>query len=125
MSAGGAFGGARGYQPKPPDKGVFPLDHFGECKQVGPRFYQPALLACTVLYGACLSNLCSDDSMLLSHAGQRGLYGMPQGTRQPGRGLQELGQIILGVQNGEVRLSGSASIPAAGVSYKAFAAPCT
>ena len=34
MSAGGAFGGARGYQPKPPDKGVFPLDHFGECKQV-------------------------------------------------------------------------------------------
>ena len=32
MSAGGAFGGARGYQPKPPEKGVFPLDHFGECK---------------------------------------------------------------------------------------------
>lgn len=31
MSAGGAFGGARGYQPKPPEKGVFPLDHFGEC----------------------------------------------------------------------------------------------
>lgn len=37
MSAGGAFGGARGYQPKPPDKGVFPLDHFGECKQVAGR----------------------------------------------------------------------------------------
>jgi len=34
MSAGGAFGGAKGYQPKAPDKGVFPLDHFGECKQV-------------------------------------------------------------------------------------------
>ncbi|KAK9904671.1 hypothetical protein WJX75_000194 [Coccomyxa subellipsoidea] len=34
MSAGGAFGGARGYQPKSPDKGVFPLDHFGECKQL-------------------------------------------------------------------------------------------
>lgn len=31
MSSGGAFGGARGYQPKPPEKGVFPLDHFGEC----------------------------------------------------------------------------------------------
>jgi len=31
MSAGGAFGGARGYQPRPPEKGVFPLDHFGEC----------------------------------------------------------------------------------------------
>ena len=35
MSSGGAFGGARGYQPRPPEKGVFPLDHFGECKQVG------------------------------------------------------------------------------------------
>jgi cytochrome c oxidase assembly protein subunit 19 len=34
MSAGGSFGGARGYQPRPPEKGVFPLDHFGECKGV-------------------------------------------------------------------------------------------
>lgn len=31
-SAGGAFGGSRGLQPRPPEKGVFPLDHFGECK---------------------------------------------------------------------------------------------
>ncbi|KAK9839854.1 hypothetical protein WJX81_006333 [Elliptochloris bilobata] len=38
MSAGGAFGGARGYQPKPPDKGVFPLDHFGECKAVKEQY---------------------------------------------------------------------------------------
>ncbi|CAD7704166.1 unnamed protein product, partial [Ostreobium quekettii] len=28
-----AFGGAKGYQPKPPEKGVFPLDHFGECSK--------------------------------------------------------------------------------------------
>ncbi|GMH46088.1 hypothetical protein BSKO_14052 [Bryopsis sp. KO-2023] len=28
-----AFGGARGFQPKPPEKGVFPLDHFGECSR--------------------------------------------------------------------------------------------
>jgi cytochrome c oxidase assembly protein subunit 19 len=34
MSAGGAFGGARGNAPKPPEKGVFPLDHLGECKDV-------------------------------------------------------------------------------------------
>ncbi|EIE19245.1 hypothetical protein COCSUDRAFT_83593, partial [Coccomyxa subellipsoidea C-169] len=40
MSAGGAFGGARGYQPKPPDKGVFPLDHFGECKQIKEEYMQ-------------------------------------------------------------------------------------
>ncbi|CAI5960608.1 unnamed protein product [Closterium sp. NIES-64] len=31
---GGAFGGSRSLQPVPPEKGVFPLDHFGECKQV-------------------------------------------------------------------------------------------
>ena len=30
---GGAFGGSRGMQPVPPEKGVFPLDHFGECTQ--------------------------------------------------------------------------------------------
>jgi cytochrome c oxidase assembly protein subunit 19 len=29
-----AFGGARGVGAKPPEKGIFPLDHFGECKQV-------------------------------------------------------------------------------------------
>jgi len=30
-----AFGAARGLAAKPPEKGVFPLDHFGECKKVG------------------------------------------------------------------------------------------
>ena len=30
-AAGGAFGGSRSPPPKPPEKGVFPLDHFGEC----------------------------------------------------------------------------------------------
>lgn len=38
MSAGGAFGGARGFQPRPPEKGVFPLDHFGECKKASSSF---------------------------------------------------------------------------------------
>ena len=38
MSSGGAFGGARGYQPKPPEKGVFPLDHFGECQTVKEQY---------------------------------------------------------------------------------------
>jgi hypothetical protein len=32
MAAGGAFGGGRGLQPTPPEKGVFPLDHLEECK---------------------------------------------------------------------------------------------
>ncbi|WZN59074.1 cytochrome c oxidase assembly protein COX19 [Chloropicon roscoffensis] len=27
-----AFGGSRGVAAKAPEKGVFPLDHFGECK---------------------------------------------------------------------------------------------
>ncbi len=34
MSAGGQFGGSRGLAAKPPEKGVFPLDHFGECAEV-------------------------------------------------------------------------------------------
>jgi hypothetical protein len=34
MAAGGAFGGGRGLQPMPPEKGVFPLDHLEECKPV-------------------------------------------------------------------------------------------
>lgn len=36
--SGGAFGGARGYQPRAPEKGVFPLDHFGECKEVQQQY---------------------------------------------------------------------------------------
>eukprot|EP00210_Caulerpa_lentillifera_P006435 g6147.t1 len=27
------FGGSRQLQPKPPEKGIFPLDHFGECSK--------------------------------------------------------------------------------------------
>ncbi|KAL6782003.1 COX19 [Auxenochlorella protothecoides x Auxenochlorella symbiontica] len=38
MSSGGAFGGSRGLKPKPPEKGVFPLDHFGECKEVKEKY---------------------------------------------------------------------------------------
>eukprot|EP00249_Psilotum_nudum_P036725 c850_g1_i1 orf=312-659(+) len=32
MAAGGAFGGARGLQPIPPEKGVFPLDRDRLCQ---------------------------------------------------------------------------------------------
>lgn len=38
MAAGGAFGGTRGLQPIPPEKGVFPLDHFEECKHVMQQY---------------------------------------------------------------------------------------
>mmetsp|Transcript_11728 Transcript_11728/g.29912 ORF Transcript_11728/g.29912 Transcript_11728/m.29912 type:complete len:104 (+) Transcript_11728:266-577(+) len=33
-----AFGAARGLAAKPPEKGVFPLDHFGECKKVKEEY---------------------------------------------------------------------------------------
>ncbi|KAF8071262.1 hypothetical protein HT031_001345 [Scenedesmus sp. PABB004] len=33
-----AFGGPRGAGAKPPEKGIFPLDHFGECKQVADTY---------------------------------------------------------------------------------------
>lgn len=55
MASGGSFGGARGYQPRPPEKGVFPLDHFGECKHVKEEYmaclkdHQNDASACTRL----------------------------------------------------------------------------
>ncbi|XP_007941336.2 cytochrome c oxidase assembly protein COX19 [Orycteropus afer afer] len=30
--------GAKSFQPRPPDKGSFPLDHFGECKRFQEKF---------------------------------------------------------------------------------------
>ncbi|XP_024619318.1 cytochrome c oxidase assembly protein COX19 [Neophocaena asiaeorientalis asiaeorientalis] len=30
--------GSKSFQPRPPDKGSFPLDHFGECKGFKERF---------------------------------------------------------------------------------------
>lgn len=54
MSAGGAFGGAKGYQPRPPEKGVFPLDHFGECKQAGSYTSTLLVLALCLRFHTCL-----------------------------------------------------------------------
>ncbi|KAM4820671.1 cytochrome c oxidase assembly protein COX19 [Thomomys bottae] len=30
--------GTKSFQPRPPDKGSFPLDHFGECKRFKEKF---------------------------------------------------------------------------------------
>ncbi|XP_054573032.1 cytochrome c oxidase assembly protein COX19 [Eptesicus fuscus] len=30
--------GSKSFQPRPPDKGSFPLDHFGECKRFQEQF---------------------------------------------------------------------------------------
>ncbi|XP_030067626.1 cytochrome c oxidase assembly protein COX19 [Microcaecilia unicolor] len=30
--------GAKSFKPRPPDKGSFPLDHFGECKDFKEKF---------------------------------------------------------------------------------------
>ncbi|XP_006889784.1 PREDICTED: cytochrome c oxidase assembly protein COX19-like [Elephantulus edwardii] len=30
--------GNKSFQPRPPDKGSFPLDHFGECKRFKEKF---------------------------------------------------------------------------------------
>ena len=38
MAAGGAFGGARGAGARPPERGVFPLDHAGECAPVAAEY---------------------------------------------------------------------------------------
>eukprot|EP01024_Parvocaulis_polyphysoides_P050523 TRINITY_DN4922_c0_g1_i2.p4 TRINITY_DN4922_c0_g1~~TRINITY_DN4922_c0_g1_i2.p4 ORF type:complete len:111 (+),score=21.96 TRINITY_DN4922_c0_g1_i2:135-467(+) len=40
MVAGGAFGGQRQLPPRPPEKGIFPLDHFQECKQATTEYLE-------------------------------------------------------------------------------------
>lgn len=42
--SGLSTGGGRGVQAKAPEKGVFPLDHFGECKEVGPDVTVPVFV---------------------------------------------------------------------------------
>lgn len=75
MSAGGAFGGARGYQARPPEKGIFPLDHFGECKQVDTKLVLADVLGHLLL---------QSDNQFGGVAGQRGIPGLlerAQGSR--------------------------------------------
>jgi cytochrome c oxidase assembly protein subunit 19 len=70
MASGGTFGGARGYQPRPPEKGVFPLDHFGECKHVKEEYmaclkdHQNDTSACTRLARKYLE--CRMDNRLMA-----------------------------------------------------------
>eukprot|EP01023_Acetabularia_acetabulum_P063792 TRINITY_DN807_c0_g1_i4.p4 TRINITY_DN807_c0_g1~~TRINITY_DN807_c0_g1_i4.p4 ORF type:complete len:111 (+),score=14.36 TRINITY_DN807_c0_g1_i4:82-414(+) len=40
MVAGGAFGGQRQLPPRPPEKGIFPLDHFQECKKACSEYLE-------------------------------------------------------------------------------------
>ena len=61
-SAGGAFGGSRGLQPLPPEKGVFPLDHFGECKQVRWGGYYISFFG-MVSEAVRLQFLCTENSV--------------------------------------------------------------
>jgi hypothetical protein len=87
-----AFGGARGVGAKPPEKGIFPLDHFGECKQVGAgASKQRHLPGCSLLTAAALP------------AGRGCLPLLPQSTRKECSRVQEPSQAVSGVQNGEVR----------------------
>lgn len=62
---------ARAPAPRPPDKGVFPLDHFNECKEARPQnessrsneLVPLALSPCHdagILYRASLTLLCGD-----------------------------------------------------------------
>ena len=68
MSAGGAFGGSRGLQPRAPEKGVFPLDHFGECKQV----------CCLVLLCTHTAGRAALALSVCSHAGITRLFSLPK-----------------------------------------------
>jgi hypothetical protein len=55
-----AFGGARGVGAKPPEKGIFPLDHFGECKQVRVCFWCGCVQAVRCARVRAQTNTCGD-----------------------------------------------------------------
>ena len=57
MAAGGAFGGARGAGARPPERGVFPLDHGGECAPVAREY-----LACLRGAGGDAGGACREVS---------------------------------------------------------------
>jgi len=63
-----AFGGARGVGAKPPEKGIFPLDHFGECKKAS---------AMDGGHASCME--CSCCIAAVATVGGKCLLGLPQG----------------------------------------------
>ncbi|XP_073492936.1 cytochrome c oxidase assembly protein COX19 [Aquarana catesbeiana] len=48
--------GTKTFKPRPPDKGSFPLDHFGECKPFKEKFMK------CLRENSFQSNLCREDS---------------------------------------------------------------
>lgn len=48
--------GTKTFKPRPPDKGSFPLDHFGECKPLKEKFMK------CLRENSFQSNLCREDS---------------------------------------------------------------
>lgn len=62
-----AFGGARGVGAKPPEKGIFPLDHFGECKKVPPSD-QPSIHPCAAPTSAATATKLTLQAWLLQVA---------------------------------------------------------
>ncbi|XP_040212695.1 cytochrome c oxidase assembly protein COX19 [Rana temporaria] len=48
--------GTKTFKPRPPDKGSFPLDHFGECKP-----FKEIFMKC-LRENSFQSNLCRDES---------------------------------------------------------------
>lgn len=84
MSAGGQFGGARGLQAKAPEKGVFPLDHFGECQK-----FKDSYLACLKEHGSIASECVELTKAYLDCRMQRGLMA-PQDLKHLGLDDEQL-----------------------------------
>lgn len=96
MSAGGAFGGSRGYQPRAPEKGVFPLDHFGECKQVRFRCFalHVGMYACRGAYADCIVRNSRN------HAGVTGVPGLLERACRGCSKMQRVVQVVPAVSYG-------------------------
>jgi hypothetical protein len=93
MSAGGAFGGARGVAAKAPEKGVFPLDHFGECTEVRSLINLDAIwLKEPIIVDACsLRSLVNRGAI---HLPQRDFSCLPGTARREGSQKEKSGGVV-------------------------------
>ncbi|NXX14276.1 COX19 protein, partial [Podargus strigoides] len=84
--------GAKSFKPRPPDKGAFPLDHFGECSAFKERFME-CLRASGYESGACRQHSMAylECRMERQVGPRRRAEGQPGGQLMANEPLEKLG----------------------------------
>ncbi|GAB4817910.1 hypothetical protein N2152v2_004956 [Parachlorella kessleri] len=96
-----SIGGSRNQAPKPPEKGVFPLDHFGECTTVKDEYLKCLADskgdadACREVTKRYLRNLMAPQSLeeLGFKEGEAQAQPRPKGPEQPKQSREQTGFI--------------------------------